>query len=50
MPTDLRKIFGCSEALVSLILAGKRELQKEHIRRLARIIQARPRATGLHVV
>jgi HTH-type transcriptional regulator/antitoxin HigA len=34
-PTDLRRILGCSQSLVSLILAGKRELQKDHIRRLA---------------
>jgi HTH-type transcriptional regulator/antitoxin HigA len=41
-PTDLRSILGCSQALVSLILAGKRELQKDHIRRLADFFRMEP--------
>jgi HTH-type transcriptional regulator/antitoxin HigA len=34
-PSTLQKILGCSQPLVSMILAGKRELSKENIKALA---------------
>jgi HTH-type transcriptional regulator/antitoxin HigA len=35
-PRDLEKILHCGHSLVSLVLAGKRELSKDNIRALAR--------------
>ena len=35
-PAQLAKILGCSQPLVSLLLAGKRSLSKQNISRLAR--------------
>ena len=35
-PGALAKLLGCSQPLVSLILAGKRELSKANVKKLAR--------------
>jgi antitoxin component HigA of HigAB toxin-antitoxin module len=35
-PRDLEKILHCGHSLVSLVLAGKRELSKDNVRALAR--------------
>jgi HTH-type transcriptional regulator/antitoxin HigA len=35
-PTQLAKILGCSQPLVSLVLGGKRELSKANMKKLAR--------------